>query len=822
MNMADKSPLPLRARKAVQRTMKGVLRYAAGRQIVLNDMNPAEGVGRSFIDKLVAYVEIAFGFLFPSDMSDAEKETVLYGVGVHEILHILRTDFDYAARKMEKFPPSERTARHMFANVVEDAAIEYLRSDRLSDFMNDALTASIGYFYKDGPNLGEQDSAWAELVTALIQFGDVGVLKGSFKFPEAEKAFVACVGKYQSAIVDPTFASRFETSQEMFEECRPVWEAFVQEQLLVEKTLKDLMTALGKDLFSTKRGKGQPLDDGASASAGSNSSAANERRKKTIHLIDEKQAEELRKRSEKNGTETQDPSEATDIYVVVGDKTEADDSKDENGSPVPVPSENADSADSEAGTDDDFDVVDERETKPESEKDAQGENGSNGSSESDASGKSGKPDDSRALGDSAKSEANGDGKPNSDESSPKGSDSASEAGDVDLDSEKEKILDGVSGKPNETKDVQSESSEASEGDLDATGSSTISDPVGADDSTSPKDLGEELKELSRELSEALKESGELEVSEDLLEQMEASVESELKRESLRNQNETKKTQAEAIDVTVESPYYTDVKYVNVEVTNPNGREYASIASEESVKRTTLNLKAAFKKIFQFKSGKKEYRANGRIDLERYSGKKVTARMFYRKSAPDDKSDMAMVIFVDQSGSMGMSVQRVKQTLVVLLDALRDFDVKVKVVGFTTHGEVTYYHYGNRQWKNDPALVKTCMNMNASGGTFLGHALRYTGAMLKNRPESHKMYVCITDGDPSYYLYENRSQGLNDCRQAVNEVRKYADVIGIGVYSDEEEEAAFRYVFRDACVSMNTLDGLSKELPRRMKKILSKG
>lgn len=820
MNMTDKSPLPLRARKAVQRTMKGVLRYAAGRQIVLNDMDPAEGVGRSFIDKLVAYVEIAFGFLFPSDMSDAEKETVLYGVGVHEILHVLRTDFDYAARKMEKFPPSERTARHMFANVVEDAAIEYLRSDRLSDFMNDALTASIGYFYKDGPNLGEQDSAWAELVTALIQFGDVGVLKGNFKFPEAEKAFVACVGKYQDAIVEPTFARRFEASQEMFEECRPVWEAFVQEQLLVEKTLKDLMTALGKDLFSAKRGKGQPLDDGTSASAGSNSSAANERRKKTIHLIDEKQAEELQKRSEENGTETDDPSEATDIYVVVGDKTESDESNDGNGSSVPVPSENADSADSEAGTNDDFDVVDEREVKPKSEKDAQDE--SNGNSESEASGKSGKPDDSRTLGGSAKSEAKGDGKPNSDESSPKGSDSASEAGDVDLDSEKEKILDGVSGKPNETKDVLSESSKASEGDLDATGSSTISDPVGADDSTSPKDLGEELKELSRELSEALKESGELEVSEDLLAQMEASVESELKRESLRNQNETKKTQAEAIDVTVESPYYTDVKYVNVEVTNPNGREYASIASEESVKRTTLNLKAAFKKIFQFKSGKKEYRANGRIDLERYSGKKVTARMFYRKSAPDDKSDMAMVIFVDQSGSMGMSVQRVKQTLVVLLDALRDFDVKVKVVGFTTHGEVTYYHYGNRQWKNDPALVRTCMNMNASGGTFLGHALRYTGAMLKNRPESHKMYVCITDGDPSYYLYENRSQGLNDCRQAVNEVRKYADVIGIGVYSDEEEEAAFRYVFRDACVSMNTLDGLSKELPRRMKKILSKG
>lgn len=808
----------------MRKTMAGVLRYAAGRDVILENLNPDEGVGSSLLEKvkgvLRAIIWVALGFLFPAGMSDAEKEIILYGVGVHEVLHILRTDFAYAAKQMETFPAFERRARHTFANILEDAAIEYLRSDRLSEFMHKALTASIGFFHRIGPSLGEQDSAWAELITALIQFGDVGVLKGSFKFPEAEQAFLKCLHPYQEGITEPNFKRRFALSQEMFEICRPLWEEYMK-NALAESAMKSLLQSLGKNLFSEKGQKGQsPQEDGKPASS-AGPSEANERRRKTIHLIDEAQAEEMR-RNVQEGSEAQDPSEATDVYVTVGE------SGDENGS-----------GDSGAGAggsselkpedlgiseNDDVEVVDERKNKQPSES----------ASESDGNGSKGGSSESGSESDSGETEADGEG---SEDSSACGSGSDSEGSGSESSGSssgkasgetltKEDVLKNVSfsedgsgsaSKPESAGEGQSESEGVS--DAGETSETSASRAGEAPDAGGRKDLGQELRELSKALSEELAASGELEISEDFSREMEESMESEIERERRVEALLEKKGKAEAIDVTVESPYYKDVEYVNVECFNPDPRAYAEIETPE-IKRYALNLRSSFKKIFAFKNGRKEYRTNGRIDVERFSGKKLTARMFYRNSKPADKSDMAMVIFVDQSGSMRGSMDRVKQTLAVLLDALRGFDVKVKVVGFTTNGPVTYFHYGNRKWENDEKLAMCCMRMNASGGTFLGHALRYTGAMLKNRPERNKIYVCITDGDPSYSVYDSYSAGMNDCRQAVNEVRKFADVIGIGLYYDEESEDVFKYVFRDSCASMSSLDGLVRELPRRLKKILA--
>ena len=828
---SEREALPLFLIKRMRKTMLGVLNFAAGRQVVLKELPPDEGVGLSYIEKAVAYIEIAFRFLFPKDMPDSEKELVLYGVAIHEVLHILRTDFSYAARAMNKFPKPELKARHTFANIVEDAAIEFLRSSRLSDFMNKALTAAIGFFYKEGPSLGEQNSAWAELITALIQFGDVGILKGSFKYPEAEKCFLKCLKKYQTAIVEPDFAKRFALSQEMFEDCRPLWESFMNEQLLTESAVKELLKSLGKDLFSGQSaGKSIPEENGQPASGNGASSAANERRKKTIHLIDEAQAKELERQAEQNGNKTDDPSQAQDIYVTIGD--EGNDA-DENGQNVPVPSDkNEEISEANAFDDSEYEIVDER-RKPETSDDSSEDGSAGTNNDSSSVSVSGQQDDSSEDSGSENGEetsecrsSDGNGK-ESKESGSEGSNgnessgnpaSSSDSASSDETATKEKALENLSGsKGNENRNGSKESV-STETLTDSTDFSSDAMPGNGPETTERKDLGEELRELSKELSDEIQKTGELDISAELSSEMEQSMQREEASEQRAAALEAGKSKTEAIDVTVESPYYKDVRYVNVNSDVPDPVEYERMHTDE-VRRLTLSLRAAFKKAFRFQSGQKEYRTSGRVDIPRYCGKKLTARMFYRNSEPKDKTDMAVVIFVDQSGSMNTGFERVKQTLVVLLDSLREFDVKVKVVGFTTHGDVYYYHYGNRKWKNDENLVKCCMQMHTSGGTFLGHALRYTGALLKNRPERNKMFICITDGDPCAGIYQNHSQGMNDCRLAVNEVRKYADVIGVGLYSDKDGEESFRYIFRDACVSMSSLDSLVTELPKKVKKLL---
>lgn len=112
-------------------------------------------------------------------------------------------------------------------------------------------------------------------------------------------------------------------------------------------------------------------------------------------------------------------------------------------------------------------------------------------------------------------------------------------------------------------------------------------------------------------------------------------------------------------------------------------------------------------------------------------------------------------------------------------------------------------------------------MSARRGTFLGHAIRYAGSLLKRRPERHKIFIVMTDGEPNSRFYKNWNDGMNDCRYAVMDIRKYAEVIGIGLYDTEDGKNVFQFIFGDGSVSMSDFSGLLRELPRKIKKILER-
>ena len=306
---------------AMLRTMRGICQFVYGHPVELLRMDPKDGIGRSLAEKIKAKIWLAFSYKFPVDMEDEKKELVLYGVMTHELLHLLRTDFSYANEKMNTYPKSEQRIRHTFANIVEDAAIEYLRSDRLSSFLNDALTASIGFFYKNGEPLGKQETPLGELLNAFIQFGDVGVLNGEFRFEEAKQKYIDCLPLYEQAIVEPVFAKRFELSQKMFELCRPLWEDH-QKDLFSGSLISKVLQQAGKSLYETDQHNSSPVEDGKS-SPNEASEAANERRKKTIHLINKNQVNEMQGVSQPSRDAGED---ADEIYVVVDDDKQEEES----------------------------------------------------------------------------------------------------------------------------------------------------------------------------------------------------------------------------------------------------------------------------------------------------------------------------------------------------------------------------------------------------------------------------------------------------------------------------------------------------------------
>ena len=270
-----------------------------------------------------------------------------------------------------------------------------------------------------------------------------------------------------------------------------------------------------------------------------------------------------------------------------------------------------------------------------------------------------------------------------------------------------------------------------------------------------------------------------------------------------------------------SPYIEkNVPYQTVTINSCPATDEAlcKLLQDKDMRNYISGLKASFMRLFRQKEARKEYKTNGHIDAARVSGRKVTARIFSKRRLPEDKSDLSVLILVDESGSMCRATERLKQTLVLILEAFRPCGVKVKIVGFETkRSENIFRHFGGNGWENTRSLESACMFLRAFGGTFLGHAIRYGGMLLKNSPERKKMFICITDGEPSSAYYRNTADGLNDCRSAVKEIEKSADVIGIGLY--DNDDMAFEYIFGKNAVSMSRLDTLITVLPKKIQKLL---
>ena len=175
----------------------------------------------------------------------------------HEILHILRTDFSYLEKRINDFPASERKVRKDVWNIMEDPAIEYLGSYMLSDFLNGCLDQSIRYLYENGTPVDEKEDPFQQVICAMIHFGDLGVVKGHFTFPEAREAFIKIMPLMQECIEEPDPKKRFEIAQEAFEVLRPLWEEYEKRDDALS-SLQNLLNGFGKS--SNSGGEGEPVD----------------------------------------------------------------------------------------------------------------------------------------------------------------------------------------------------------------------------------------------------------------------------------------------------------------------------------------------------------------------------------------------------------------------------------------------------------------------------------------------------------------------------------------------------------------------------------
>lgn len=224
-------------------------------------------------------------------LNEIEKYAAREGIGVHEILHQILTDFDYEEFVIKSLPANQRKIFSTIANVLEDPAIEYFAGKYFGGNKLKSLKFIIHHTWKKSPKIAEPykslfgmqtPSPFSQVMSALIQFGDMGMLKGNFESKEAEEVFYKIINRFYDGIVEPIGANRIRIAKEIFDETRCLWEREIEEQEKFEKFMEELSKILGDKFAGEMTGSGSGESGETGGSSSSESGSSKDKRRKEI------------------------------------------------------------------------------------------------------------------------------------------------------------------------------------------------------------------------------------------------------------------------------------------------------------------------------------------------------------------------------------------------------------------------------------------------------------------------------------------------------------------------------------------------------------
>ena len=271
---------------------------------------------------------------FFNSLTSEEAEMLRMGVGAHETLHQVFTNFAYTNNLAKRMSRAEAGIFMQFANTIEDPAIEYLAPTVMGGWLLESLKFSIRHIYSLGMNIDKSTNAFSQLINALIHFGDMGIVKGKFTFPEAYEYFKIVAPIYNEAIICPNSKKRIDYAKECMEITRPLWEEEVKKAEFMEKLMKDLEEMLKKSGLHTM--SDEDVEKAASGMPSDNDDAS-ERRDKIVKKIKKaSKSKTSEKSSESEDSETGSDSgfskdEIEDLDGPAGEGNGDNDTSDKNG-----------------------------------------------------------------------------------------------------------------------------------------------------------------------------------------------------------------------------------------------------------------------------------------------------------------------------------------------------------------------------------------------------------------------------------------------------------------------------------------------------------
>ena len=649
--------------------------------------------------------------------TEEQKDMLRLGILVHECMHIVQTDFDYTNRVTKKMSREEAGVFMQFANTLEDPAIEYHSPDYVGGQPQKALRFSIKWFYDKAPGLGEEPYAFAQLINALIEFGDMGIIKGEWTFPEAREFFGKICALYDEGITRADRHERIDISLKCMEICRPLWEEAAKTEEEMKKAIEEALEELSKLLDSKeKEAKNRKSrEEEKKSSSSDKDSKVEEKRKELIN--------KMSKSSEGEGGDGEDAKNQ-------------DDGKSGSGS----------------GSKKD----------KKSDKDGEGSDSDGEQNEKSSSKKSGKE-----TGSGEESDENGE----------KSAGSGKKSG----------------------KKTGADGSEASDGDADGNSSGKSAKGETGENGADGKD-GKNLSELgepggkaphNEDAAEGISEADEEELAAWIEKQIDRALSDEKKEAAKESHKETELFDPSSITgkYVAERPYNG-----KVEVKPGYAEKYAELKAQYNTEIRVLSKQ--LKALLEEQMEEKVYGQSGKYNILR-GACGFSADIFEKKKDPGENGDIAVMICVDESGSMHNDTDQARHAAIVVAEALKTNRIPFYIMGYSAdmggydayHEHfVTYdaYHEHFVTWSDTPAEMSSLVEIKALANNFDGYAFRTAAAILKKRHESRKAMFIITDGEPACSKY-GWSDGIEDTKLAVADIAHQMSVYAIQIADRADPE-----------------------------------
>lgn len=271
-------------------------------------------------------------------------------------------------------------------------------------------------------------------------------------------------------------------------------------------------------------------------------------------------------------------------------------------------------------------------------------------------------------------------------------------------------------------------------------------------------------------------------------------------------------------------------HLRAEVTAKSCEEYTRLLAE--VNGVAQGLGCSLDQVLRAKAAcrKEPYIRRGKLDMKRLVPLALgTSKDVFYRVAPGEKLDTAVVLLLDESGSMSGKIENYRKAVVAVAEALSRMNIPFMLVGSSTRGRtrsdgpytrwlpMTFHHYKdfNEQWE---VVRSRVMDVRAREENVDGEFVEFGAKMLAQRKEVRKILFSFSDGQPCAGQGNNGRMCLH-----LSEVVKRTRKSGMEVYAFEigtrEPE---RFYGKEHTVYVENASKMDSEFIRKLAQIVGDG